>query len=147
MRQPFRVDPSLPMHLMKTYQIASPLSTHTRVGTCAEADCPAHQHGWQTSVDESTDLGQKQAHYIRKESGRKFTERRTEVGLTAFAFEAGQTCFATHRVSLERPELYVVRGGDFRGNPRGEVFRHSGPDAWVDDFGTHQDQLARAIEG
>jgi hypothetical protein len=142
----FRLDPKLPAAEYKTYSIVSPLSTHFRRGTCEEAGCLAHRHGWQTAVDESTDMGQRQAHYIRKVAGRRFTERRTELGLTAFTFEAGQRCFAEHQVSLERPELYLVRGGDWRGNPRNETRRHSGPDSWVDDFATHQDKLARAAE-
>jgi hypothetical protein len=50
-------------------------------------------------------------------------------------------------VPLERPELYVVRGGDWRGNPRGEVRRHSGPDSWVNDFAEHQDRIARVVNG
>lgn len=148
MRPLFRIDPQLSAAHYKTYAIASPISTHYRDGTCDEAGCLAHQHGWQTSVDESTDLGQKQAHYIRKLAGRKFTERRTEVGLTAFEFEAGQRCFTQHKVPLERPEFYVVRGGDWRGDPRGEGARmHTGPDPWVNDFGEHQDRLARVVNG
>lgn len=143
----FRIVPQVPAHLYKTYEITSPISTHYRTGTCEEAGCLAHQRGWQTSVDESTDLGQRQAHYIRTMSGRRFTERRTELGLTAFLFEAGQKCFAEHKVSLERPELYVVRGGDWRGNPRREVRRHSGPDSWLNDFAQHQQTIDRAVNG
>jgi hypothetical protein len=147
MRPLTRIVPKAPADAFKTYQIVSPLSTHYRDGTCAEAGCLAHQHGWQTSVDETNDLGQRQAHYIRKLSGRRFTERRTELGLTAFTFVAGQACFSTHKVPLERPEFYVVKGGDWRGNPRGDRRVHSGPDAWVNDFGEHQDRIARAVNG
>lgn len=140
-----RIQPAGPVHAYKTYEIASPVSTHFRDGTCDEAECLAYQHGWQTSVDESTDLGQRQAHYIRKLSGRRFVERRTELGLTAFTFEAGQQCFATHKVALDRPEFYVVRGGDWRQLGRAQM--HSGPDAWVNDFAEHQDQIARVVNG
>jgi len=145
MRQLFRIHPQLPAAAFKTYAISSPISTHYRDGTCDEAGCLAQRHGWQTNVDETSDIGQRQAHYIRKLSGRRFTERRTEIGLTAFVFEAGQRCFAAHKVSLERPEFYIVRDGDWRGNPRGTPTRvHSSADSWVDDFASHQDQLARA---
>lgn len=144
----FRVAPALPAAAYKTYAIASPISTHYRDGTCAEAGCMAHQYGWQTAVDESSEIGQRQAHYIRKQSGRRHTERHTEAGLTAFEFEAGQRCFAQHKVPLERPEFYVVRGGDWRGDPRGEgTYMHTGPDSWVNDFGDHQDRLARVVNG
>ena len=131
----------------KTYTIASPLSTHYRTGTCEEAGCLAHRHGWVTRIDESTDFGQMQAYQIRKRSGRRFTEAKEPAGLTAFTFEAGQRCFREHKVPLERPELYVVRGGDWRGNPRGEVRKHTSPDAWVNDFGEHQDRIDRARNG
>jgi hypothetical protein len=68
--------------------------------------------------------------------------------LTAFEFAAGQQCFASHKVSLERPEFYLVRGGDWRGDPTGlgaQLF--SGPDPWVNDFGEHQDRIARVVNG
>jgi hypothetical protein len=145
MRPLNRIQPAGPAHAYKTYAIASPIATHFRPGTCDEAGCLAHRHGWQTAVDEATEMGQRQAHYIRKVSGRRFTERRTELGLTAFEFEPGQRCFREHKVPLDRPELYVVHGGDWRS--RGEVRRHSGPDAWVNDFGEHQDRVARVVNG
>jgi hypothetical protein len=142
-----RITPVGPVHAYKTYEIVSPISTHYRDGTCDEAGCLAQQHGWKTTVDEATELGQRQAHYIRTQAGRRFLEERTAAGLTDFTFEPGQRCFATHKVPLERPELYVVRGGDWRGNPTGEVRRHSGADSWVDDFATHQDRIARIVNG
>ena len=70
----FRIDPQLPTDAMKTYSIMAPKSTHFRKATCAEMDCPSYLHGWATIIDERTELGQEQAHYIRKLSGRKFTE-------------------------------------------------------------------------
>ena len=69
------------------------------------------------------------------------------MGFTAFTFEAGHKCFAEHQVPLERPELYVLQGGDWRGNPRNEVTRFSGPDPWVNEFAEHQDRLARIVNG
>jgi hypothetical protein len=131
---------------MKTYEIKAPVTTHFRIGTCAEAQCRAHVNGWRTAVDESTDLGRGQAHYIRHSSGRKYVESRTEDGLTAFEFEAGQTCFRQHQVRIERPELFVVREGDWRGNPRGFVRRHNNADDWVDDFANHQATLADRLK-
>lgn len=56
----------LPQNLT-TYQVTSPRATHTRPGTCEEAGCGNLAFGWVTVVDESTDLGQRQAAYIRKE--------------------------------------------------------------------------------
>lgn len=141
---PSRISPQLPAHAMQTYRLLRPTPTHWRAATCAEADCPQHQQGWRTEVDEGTELGQQQAHYIRAEAGRRFVEERHPVArITAFIFEAGQRCFASHQIPLEREPLYVVQGGDWRGNPRGVKPRvHSSAEAWVDDFGTHQNTLA-----
>ncbi|NUP18434.1 MAG: hypothetical protein HOZ81_20585 [Streptomyces sp.] len=144
-QQPNRITPNLPVEAYKTYRVTSPLATHWRAATCAEVDCPAHVNGWQSTIDETTILGQQQAFYIRKQSGRRFTEERPEAGLTRFRFEAGQRCFGQHQVPLGRPELYLVRGGDWRGNPTGELRQHTNAQDWIDDFGEHQDNLADQI--
>ncbi|MGA5116850.1 hypothetical protein [Streptomyces pseudogriseolus] len=142
-----RLQPNLRPAEYKTYAITAPISTHFRPGTCEEADCPNYRSGWKSVIDERSDLGQAQAHYIRKESGRKFTESQDAFGLTTFTFEAGQPCFTQHKVRLERPELYIVRDGDWRGNPLGtQVRQHTRPELWAEDFAEHQDRLARTIE-
>lgn len=145
--EPFRIPPNMPAVNYKTYEIAAPRKTHWRPATCEEVDCQAMANGWRTAVDESTDLGQKQAHYIRKVSRRSFTEGRSELGLTEFLFGPGQQCFGTHQVQLGRPEFFLVRGGDYRGNPLGTATRrHTRPDDWVDDFATHQQHIADEIQ-
>jgi hypothetical protein len=130
-----RIQPALPPQAYQTFQMAAPLATHYRDATCDEADCRAWLAGWTTTVDESTDLGQRQAHYIRAESKRGFKEQRNEAGLTVFTFWAGQKCFACHKVRLDREWRYFVRGGDWRGNPAGVPAReHKRPEDWADDF-------------
>jgi hypothetical protein len=143
----FRVEPKLPVESYKTYEIRVPRSSHWRPAGCAEVGCPAYLNGWKTVVDTSSELGQAQAHYIRTGSGRRYTEDH-EGAAVAFTFEAGQECFAagTHQARVDRPELYVVRGGDHRGNPRGELRQHRNADDWVEDFGAHQDRLKTLIE-
>lgn len=133
-----------PQHY-KTYQIAAPVKTHWSQVTCAEFECDGHRFGFRATIDERTELGQSQAYFIRKESGRRFTEERNEAGLTVFTFPAGQTCFrqSEHRKRNDRPELFVVRSGDWRrldimGGPR--VHRQAAD--WVDDFATHQGKIA-----
>jgi len=146
MRPVFRPEPALPAHAMKTYGIVAPRSTHFRPATCEEVDCSAHLNGWRTVLDEGTELGQSQAHYIRAESGRRFTWETVAYGV-AYTFEAGQQCFGSHEVRLDRPEVYVVRDGDFRGNPRGTnplIFDR--PDQWVENFQDHQDVLKTRLE-
>jgi len=142
-----RITPALPAAAMKTYVIAAPLATHWRPATCEESECPAYQHGWQTSVDESTDLGQRQAHYIRHDRTRRHTERRAETGLTVFEFAAGQNCYTAHRQPSGRPERFLVRGGDWRGNPAGVPAReHTKPDFWVEDMAGSLDAIRTAQE-
>jgi hypothetical protein len=140
------IEPELPAEAMKTYTLAMPLTTHWRPATCAEVDCPSYLSGWRTTVDERTELGQRQAHYIRHDRTRKHTEDRTETGLTMFTFEPGQRCFTAHRIRTARPQRHLVRGGDWRGNPRGEFREHTRPDDWVEDFAEHQDKLATRLE-
>lgn len=149
MRPINRPEPQLGAEHMKTYEIRAPLTSHWRVGTCAEDNCAAYERGWRTTVDEGTDLGRGQAYYIRKQSGRKFVETRDDVSgtLTIFEFESGQKCFREHQVRLDRTELFIVRDGDFRGNPRGsEALKHARPADWVDDFAEHQATLADRLE-
>lgn len=144
-----RLPPTMPVGAYKTYQIVSPVATHWRKATCAEVDCDHYVNGFRTRVDERLELGQKQAHYIRKESGRRFTEDRDDAGLTVFTFEPGQRCFASdsHKLPLERPELYLTRPGDWRGNPTGErPYQHTKPEFWVEDFSINQDNLKSRMD-
>lgn len=138
-------EPLLPASAKKTYSIKAPLATHWRKATCAEIACGGYENGWVSPIDETTERGQRQAHYIRALSGRQFTEETSEQGLTLFTFEAGQTCFTPHEVPLDMPELFIVRDGDLREN-RGNVRVHQRPEDWADDFATHQQKIADAIE-
>lgn len=147
MRPINRIRPQLPATAMKTYEIVRPVATHFRTTSCGEVNCQAYANGWKTTVDESTDFGQKQAHYIRRDSKRRFTEEKLESGLTCFTFASGQKCFRQHQMPLDREPLYRVRAGDFRGNPRGiPLLSHRNGDDWVDDFANHQDRLATRLE-
>lgn len=140
----FRIQPAMGPESYTTYAIQAPRSTHQRKATCAEIECIHYRHGWLTVVDESSELGARQAGYIRATSGRRFEEK-SEGGLTHFTFYAGQECFREHYVSLDREPQYVVIGGDWRGNPRGEPTRvHRTFDDWANDFGEHQDKLKKA---
>lgn len=139
MRPLFRPDPLLPAAAMKTYQILQPVATHYRDASCAEVDCVAQARGWRTTVDVATELGARQANYIRLHSGRHFTT--TEAGtLVTFEFPAGQRCFTPHKVPLDRPNIFVVRRGDYRDSTVER--RHTRAADWVDDFANHQQRLA-----
>lgn len=141
MRPLNRVKPKLAAAQMKTYEIAAPADTHFRRATCAEVGCEAYEKGWQLRKEV---LSPELLHTVET-SGRSYAEMPVREGETWMVFAPEQPCFraAAHRIRLERPELFVVRGGDWRGNPLNVETRvHSGPDPWVDDFATHQEKLA-----
>ncbi len=122
----------LPVQAMRTFSIRAPLTTHFRKATCEEANCQHYLEGWRSIVPADSP----QADYIRRGSGRRFTEGRNSPGLAEFTFEPGQDCFAsdTHRVAIDRPEIFVMRDGDWRGNPTGRSMRLPAQ-SWVDAFG------------
>ena len=143
--QPRRITPVGPAAAYKTYSVRSPLATHFRKATCQEVDCANYEKGWMTRLDVSSPQHAQLANDIRLKLGRKFVavERGTVV---EFTFPPGQQCFAAHRLPLQRPEFYVVRGGDHRGNPRGTAPVQHNADTWLDDFANHQDRLKTALD-
>lgn len=142
MRPLNRPAPLLDATEMKTYGIVSPRSTHFRRATCQEVDCQANARGWKTILDPLDPNQSAMIQYVQTQSGRRFNEYKLEDGKVVFMFPAGQICFATHQVSLERPANYIVRDGDWRGNPRGTQTRvHARPEDWVEDFALHQNNL------
>lgn len=141
-----RIDPLMSAQSYKTYQIVAPKSTHFRKATCEEVNCPNFLNGWRTVLDITNEAA---LNYIRKNSGRKFKEYRNELGQVVFEFEVGQRCFASdkHLTRIEKPELYVVRDGDWRGNPRGTAPRkHKNAQDWQEDFAEHQDKINSEIQ-
>jgi hypothetical protein len=134
-----RIEPKMPVGAYQTYRIVSPQETHFRPATCPEVDCPHYLSGWSVRVE---GLGAALLHTART-SGRRYVERQIREGETWLDFPAGQSCFqeSLHRVRKERPELYVVRDGDWRGNPTGRS-RTLRAEDWIDDFGEHQNRLA-----
>ena len=139
---PFRITPAGRPEDYLTYAIRAGRDTAV-VAACKDVGCQAWAHGWETSVDEATDLGKRQGAYIRQGSGRTFTEKRTAAGLTVFRFEAFQRCFAEHRT---RPDVFLRRDGDFRGNPTQQVRVHKRAADWIEDFQEHEGDLAELRE-
>ena len=136
-QEPWRPEPAgRPIDYL-TYSIRAGRDTSV-VAACKDVGCQNWLHGWETTVDEATDLGRAQAAYIRHKSGRTSTERRTGTGLTVFRFEAFQRCFVEHRT---RPDTFWVRDGDFRGNPTQRVVRHVRAADWIEDFQKHKSSL------
>ncbi len=144
MRPMNRIQPAGQVQDYKTYQILAPTSTHRRPATCAEIECPNYLKGWRLRVE---GLPPDMLHAART-SGRKFTELHVAEGENWLVYEAGQACFkaSQHRVPLDKQEIFVVRDGDFRGNPTGNVRKHTRAEHWVEDFAEHQDNLTRQMQ-
>lgn len=132
-----RIQPLMPPGAYQTYAYSRGRDIR-RKAACREVGCEAYAHGWETRVDEATEMGRAQAHYIRTQSGRTFRESRTAEGLTVFRFEPYQRCFADHQTIAE---AFYVRGGDWREN-RGLIRRHVNGRDWAEDFGTHAQKIA-----
>ncbi|GHH30265.1 hypothetical protein Srubr_02810 [Streptomyces rubradiris] len=134
----------MPPEAYRTFAIVSPVETHMRRATCEEVGCEHYLNGWRVRVENLTP----QMLHAARTSGRKYVEHRIAEGETWLVYEAGQPCFKAteHRAPIGRPPLYLVRDGDYRGNPRGTKARlYQRPDQWVDDFATHQQNLADEI--
>jgi hypothetical protein len=121
----------------QTYRILA-LPDLSRPAACSEVDCGSWRYGWETTVDERTDLGIAQAQYIRVRSGRTYRETKTAMGLTVFRFDSGQRCFAEHQT---RPEIYS-RAVGVQDMPAGPAYVHKSATDWQEDFGEHQERLA-----
>lgn len=128
----------------QTYQVAAPLGTHWTAATCEQVDCEHWREGWAVRVEH---LDARDLHLV-KTAGRKFVEQQIGPGETWLVFEAGQPCFraGTHVRRIEKPELFILRGGDHRGDPTGRGPIQLSPESWTDDFGEHQDNISQLIE-
>lgn len=143
MRPLVRIDPRPGPEHFTTYQLLAPSPTHRRRASCAEVDCIRRLRGFRAQFDVSTAAGRANARLVDL-SNRRFV-REVAGDLATYTFGAGQDCFTVHTVPLEREPLYVVRGGDYRGDPRGiGARRHVRADLWVEDFAEHQDQIVTA---
>ncbi|MDQ7910260.1 hypothetical protein RB614_37780 [Phytohabitans sp. ZYX-F-186] len=128
-----RIAPKLNPNAYRTFEVRSPLSTHWRNATCAEVECRHLLSGWVSRIDVSTEQGRTWAAAI-KASGRRYTYEQNGTVVT-FKFGPGQQCFqAPHKVRTGRQELYVVRDGDWRGNPTGRTRQHRQPGLFVEEF-------------
>jgi hypothetical protein len=101
-----------PRQYIKRHMVQTP--DHFYTAECREAKCPHYEFGWTTTINEQTDLGKRQARYIRKDARRKFIESKTDAGLTVFLFEAGQRCFQTHKLQTGEAPIKLVTAPDGR---------------------------------
>lgn len=144
MRPMNRIQPLGQVQDYRTFQILAPASTHRRPATCAEAECSHYLNGWRVRVE---GLDPKMLH-AAKTSGRKFSELHVAEGETWLVFEAGQPCFkaARHTIPLDRQEIFIARDGDFRGNPTGNVRKHTRPEFWIEDMQENNSKVRERLE-
>lgn len=146
--EPFRQTPAGPAHAYETFQIATPRGPeYQRAATCEEVQCEHWLNGWVTRVPADSDL----EYLIRKERSRRpWTLEQRDESTVSFTYGAGTPCFraSTHRVNVrpDLPQLFVVRGGDWRGNPTGARRVHQRPDDWVENLQESTESLRETIE-
>jgi len=141
MRQLNRIHPAIGPENFVTYELRAPIGTHRRRASCAEVECIRRLRGFRAQFDVSTPQGRANARTVDLSSRRYVRE--VAGSLVTYTFAAGQDCFTAHTVPLEREPMYLVRGGDYRGNPRRtRTHVHARPELWVEQFAEHQDALA-----
>ncbi len=132
----------MPRGAYRNYAIRAPRKTHMRPATCQEVDCPAYANGWEIQKELLTP----ELLYAATNSGRRFREERVAEGRTLLKFYAGQPCFASHEVSLERPAFFYAGPG------RNETFsihratQFQRPEDWQDDMQTNLDVVRKIRE-
>lgn len=129
---------AMPVQNYKTWHVVIPQEP----SSCERVDCAHWRYGWATTVDEGTDRGQSQAFYIRRQSGRGFTETRID-GVTRFVFAPGQTCFRSHVAAVTDRQAHAVYRG-LTGQRVSDFTIYDKPEQWRDDLATQLDILRRA---
>lgn len=143
-----RIPPHMEPQAYRTYRVSAPLRTHWRPADCDEYECDAYLHGFVLTVDLSTELGQRQAHYVRHDRSRRCHEQRIDLTTTKFVYGPGNRCFSysEHRVPIGKPARLLVVGGDWRGNPLGFRRVHTKVEHWVEDLALNQNWLAERAQ-
>jgi len=140
-----RVAPKLRPDAYRSFEVHQPVRTHYRDATCKEVECQHYLAGWVSQLDSATPEGRRWIAAVRS-SGRRFTVALAGT-VHAFSFPAGQRCFqAPHKVPVGRPEIYVVRDGDWRGNPTGRVDKNVRPGEFVERMAENLDVLTSAAQ-
>jgi len=132
---------------MQTYEATAPLETHWRPATCEEVECKAYAQGWTHDAPPGSDGEARIRKVYDSEIRRgKVTTSTTPEGFIRFNFPAGTACFRRvwHKLPLERPALFTVRSGDWRGTD-GVIRQFDRPEDWVDHFAKHQDGISTLI--
>lgn len=142
-----RIHPRLGPEFYQSYTMSMPLSTHWRKVTCEQYECDDYKYGFVLDVDTSTELGQKQFHYVTHDKSRRYSMQRPGLNSFKFVYPPGNAGFAgpqhDHYLPIGREPIFLVKGGDWRGNPRGTPTRvHTEVGHWIEDCALNQQFLA-----
>lgn len=138
------VPPRLGPAHFKTYALLRPRGSHFRQATCEEFECDQFINGFELHVDTSTQLGQRQYHYVTHDTTRSFVKKRTGQFIFTFHYPPGNDGFGDahrHLMNIQRPPTALVMPGDWRGQT-GDARVHKRLEDWVDDSQNHHDKLA-----
>lgn len=135
-QEPFRMSPAGRPQDYQTFQIHTPRGPEfMRPATCEEFGCVNWLNGWATALDPHAQPNLVDA---LKSSGRPYREVSESPTRTVYYFPPGTTCFqaSQHRIPTrpDIPERFIVRDGDWRGNPTGRTRVHVRPEDWVEEF-------------
>lgn len=143
-----RIPPTLPPGAMQTFEVDAPLETHWRSATCEEVECKAFTRGWTSTVlPESIEEIRILKVYEAELRRGAVTFALTPENFRCYNFPAGTECFRRiwHRLPLERPAIFTVRSGDWRGTD-GVIRQFKDGSEWVDSFANHQDGIKKMID-
>lgn len=135
-----RPNPVGPVQAYRTYAVLPDRRTAPRRATCEEFGCLNWRNGFAVPIPAGPE-GERRRQ-ILKASRRSYTLRTKEDGTILAIFPPGTTCFAVETHRVQTSELFVVRGGDWRGNPTGYRRVHQRPADWVEDCSIHLDKIA-----
>lgn len=114
------------------YQLKQRPAPRSRLATCDEVECWAYANGFEIHVDEATELGQRQAHYLRTDTSRTRPAEVRVGAVTVFRYPPGQRCTESrspaHWVAVD--QFFIARG------------RGTTPELWVEQFGENQQRIA-----
>lgn len=134
----------LPPQYYKNFAIRSPIQTHTRPATCVEIGCLAYHNGWQYRIETllPEDL------HVAIHSGKRCRIVDVKEGESYLVFEPGQPCFdaPNHRVTLDRPEIFLVGRGHYSQFQAKTARRHANGENFMDDMINHLDVIVTEIK-
>jgi len=148
-QEPFRFTPAGPASAYQTFEIKTPKGPQfERPATCEEVNCDAWRNGWITRVPAASEL----EHTVRlARHQHPWLTEHVDGAELVFTFAPGIPCFraSQHRLPVrpDLPQMFLVKDGDWRGNPRGTQPRiHQRPEDWVEHAQEVTESVKQRIE-